>query len=254
MTALKQAIFPQLILLHCSSIGSYFVSLLKVGKYFMPCLLRSNHAFAKEVQVLASFNPAPILFVPQSKSCYDSPSPLGVFSALVVDMSTKSGWDRTKCDVCFRNQMQFDVKHKDSRKTYTVELRHHATYIELRLICDDKILRPHILATFQQQLLCSLEGLSEKHTHMNAITWELGFFCPSSIVEGSHPHPALVELDMSTEDMTCTFISLVVMIVFLILKKSTDLCWFEVRNEYRYTCKHLAHTSYPVHGLILFLN
>ena len=46
-----------------------------VEKYFIPCLLRSNHAIAKEVQDLASLDPAPILFVPQSKSCHDSPSP-----------------------------------------------------------------------------------------------------------------------------------------------------------------------------------
>ena len=141
-------------------------------------------------------------------------------------MSTK--WNHTKCDVHFRNQMQFDVKHKDSRKTYTVELCHHVTHIELRLIRGEKI--PHILATFQQQLLCSLEGLSDKYTHMNGITWELGFFCPNSLVEGGHPHPALVEKDMSTVDMTCAFEPRCHDRISDLEEK--HLCWFEVRNEY----------------------
>ena len=65
---------------------------------------------------------------------------------------------------------------------------------------------------------------------MNGITWELGFFCPSGLVEGGHPHPALVEKDMSTEDMTCAIKPRCHDRISNLEEK--HMCWFEVRNEY----------------------
>ena len=173
--------------------------------FFMPCLLKTDAMNAIDHREGHLSFPAPILFVAWSQvyRCYNCPTPLGLFPAVAVDLS--GTWNCTMCKVRFRNRIQFDVKDKESGATFTVELRKYATYIELCLKrCPNT---GKILTALQQQVLDSLQRVSEKYTHMKPIKWELGFYCPSSLEEGGNPHPAVLNgvRNAPIVDMTCCF-------------------------------------------------
>ena len=191
-------------------------------KFFMPCLLKTDaNAISHRERLLSS--PAPVLFVAWSKlcGCYNSPTPLGLFPAVVVDLS--GTWNCTMCKVRFRNRIQFDVKDKESGATFTVELCKYATYIELCLKrCPNT---GKILANLQQQVLDSLQRVSEKYTHMKPIKWEIGFYCPSSLEEGGNPHPAVLNGvgNAPIVDMTCCFKSCSCGRIFYLEEKHK--CW-----------------------------
>ena len=170
-------------------------------KFLMPCLLKT---YANAVKRLLS-SPAPILFIAWSQvyGCYNFPTPLGLFPAVVLDLS--GTWNCTMCEVRFRNRIQSDVKDKESGATFTVELCKYATYIELCLQrCPNT---GKTLTILRQQVLDSLQRVSEKYTHMKPIKWEIGFYCPSSLEEGKNPHPAVLneEENAPIVDMTCCF-------------------------------------------------
>ena len=174
-------------------------------EFFMPCLLQTDNNIIEEAndpQKLASLNPAPILFVPTSKFQRNCATPLGVFSALVVKMSADRKW---KCNkFCFKNRIQFDVVNRTSGRTYTLELRLYATYIELRHIhgpIDTKV-----LINFHRELCDALDRISQQFGHTKGIKWNWGFYCPGSLKKSSRPHLALVERDIpAVKDMTCIF-------------------------------------------------
>ena len=115
---------------------------------------------ANDPQKLASLNPTPILFVPTSKFQRNCATPLGVFSALVVEMSADGKWKCNKSEFCFKNRIQFDVVDRTSSRTYTIELRLYATYIELRHIhgpIDTKV-----LVAFHHELCDALDRISQQ--------------------------------------------------------------------------------------------
>ena len=176
--------------------------------FFMPCLLRTNADAISRRERYFSF-PAPILFITcryqVDQGYYSStPIPLGVFPAVVVDLS--GTWNLFK--VRFRNQIQFAVPDEESGATFIVELCKYATYIELYF--KNRPNTGKILATLCHQVLDSLQRVSEKYTHMKPIKWELGFCCPSSLEEGGNPHPAVLNRvgNAPIVDMTCCLCSL----------------------------------------------
>ena len=176
------------------------------NNFFMPCLLRTDNSIIKEAndsQSLASFNPARILFVPTSKFLRNCATPLGVFSALVVEMSADGKWKCNKSKFCFKNRIQFDVVNRTSGRKHTVELRLYASYIELCHIhgpIDTKM-----LVTLNRELCNALDCVSQQFSHTKAIRWEWGFYCPGSLKEGGRPHLALVERNIPAVEMTCNF-------------------------------------------------
>ena len=200
-------------------------------EFFMPCLLQTDNNITEEAndpQKLASLNPAPILFVPTSKFQRNCATPLGVFSALVVKMSADGKWNCNKSKFCFRNRIQFDVVDRTSGRTYTIELRLYATYIELRHIhgpIDTKV-----LVAFHRELCDALDRISQQFGHTKAIKWNWGFYCSGSLSEGGRPHLALVKRDVpAVQDMTCDFDP-------PCCKRITDLeekhkKWFEVSSK-----------------------
>ena len=199
--------------------------------FFMPCLLQTDNNIIEEAndpQSLASLNPAPILFVPKSEYQINCATPLGVFSALAVEMSADGKWKCNKSEFCFKNRIQFDVVDRTSGRTYTIELRLYATYIEVRHIhgrIDTKA-----LVSFHRELCNALDRVSQQFAHTKAIKWNWGFYCPGSLSEGGHPHLALVERDVpAVKDMTCIFDP-------HCCKRITDLeekhkRWFEVSSK-----------------------
>ena len=207
-------------------------------EFFMPCLLQTDNSIIKEAidsQSLASLNPAPILFVPTSKFQRNCATPLGVFSALVVEMSADGKWKCNKSEICFRNRIQFDVFDRTSGRTHTIELRLYATYIELRHIHGP--IDTNMLVTFHRELYNALGRISQQFSHTKAIKWEWGFYCPGSQKESGRPHLALVERNIPAVEMTCNFEP-------PCRKRITDLeekhkLWFEVRcyaNQYICQC------------------
>ena len=199
-------------------------------EFFMPCLLRTDNSIIEEAndsQSLALLNPAPILFVPTSKFQRNCATPLGVFSALVVEMSADGKWKCNKSEFCFKNRIQFDVVNRTSGRKYTIELRLYATYIELRHIHGP--INTKMLVTFHHELCNALNRISQQLGHTKAIKWEWGFYCPGSLKEGSRPHLALVERNIPAVEMTCNF-------ELPCCKRITDLeekhkIWFEVSNN-----------------------
>ena len=175
-------------------------------EFFMPCLLRTDNNIIEEAndpQSLASLNPAPILFVPTSKFQRNCATPLGVFSALVVEMSAGGKWKCNKSKICFKNRIQFDVIDRTIGRKHTIELRLYATYIELRHIHGP--IDAKMLITFHRELSNALDCISQQFSHTKAIKWEWGFYCPGSLKEGGRPHLALVERDIPAVEMTCNF-------------------------------------------------
>ena len=198
--------------------------------FFMPCLLQSDSSIIEEAndsQSLALLNPAPILFVPKSRFQRNCATPLGVFSALMVEMSADGKWKCNKSEFCFKNRIQFDVLDNNSGRKHTIELRLYATYIELRHMhgpIDTKM-----LVTFHHELCNALDRISQQFSHTKAIKWEWGFYCPSSLKEGGCPHLALVEQNFPAVEMTCNFEP-------PYHKRITDLedkhkIWFEVSSN-----------------------
>ena len=174
-------------------------------EFFMPCLLQTDDNIIKEAndpKKLASLNPAPILFVPTSKFQTNCATALGVFSALVVEMYADGKWNCNKFR--FKNRIQFDVVVRASGRKHTLELRLHATYVELRHIhghIDTKV-----LVSFHRELCEALDRISQQFSHTKAIKWNWGFYCPDSLKKGCRPHLALVERDIpAVKDMTCIF-------------------------------------------------
>ena len=198
-------------------------------EFFMPCLLRTDNSIVEEAndsQSLALLNPAPILFVPTSKFQRNCATPLGIFSALVVDMSADGKWKCNKSEFCFKNRIQFDVIDRTSGRTHIVELRLYATYIELRHIHGSNDTK--VLVTFHRELYNALDRVSQQFSHTKAIKWEWGFYCPGSLKEGGCPHLALVERDIPAVEMICNFEP-------SCHERITDLeekhkIWFEVSN------------------------
>ena len=176
-------------------------------EFFMPCLLQTDKNIIEEAndpQSLASLNPAPILFVPTSEIQINCATPLGVFSALAVEMSADGKWKCNKSEFCFKNRIQFDVVDRTSGRTHTIELRLYATYIEVRHIhgrIDTKV-----LVAFHHELCDALNRISQQFGHTKGIKWNWGFYCPGSLSEGGRPHLALVKRDVpAVQDMTCIF-------------------------------------------------
>ena len=202
-------------------------------EFFMPCLLQTDNSIIEEAndsQNLALLNPAPILFVPMSKFQRNCATPLGVFSALVVEMSADGKWKCNKSEFCFKNRIQFDVLDRTSGRKHTVELRLYATYIELRHVHGP--INTKMLVTFHRKLCNALDRISQQFSHTKAIKWEWGFYCPGSLKEGGHLHLALVERNIPAVEMTCNFEP-------PCRKRITDLeekheIWFEVSNNNLY--------------------
>ena len=176
-------------------------------EFFMPCLLQTDNNIIEEAndpQNLASLNPAPILFVPTSEFQINCATPLGVFSALVVEMSADGKWKCNKSEFCYKNRIQFDVVDRTSGRTYTIELRLYATYIELRHIHG--LIDSKVLVAFHRELCDALDRVSQQFGHTKGIKWNWGFYCPGSLSEGGRPHLALVKRDVpAVQDMTCIF-------------------------------------------------
>ena len=197
-------------------------------EFFMPCLLQTDNNIIEEANdpqsLIASLNPAPILFVPTSEFQINCATPLGVFSALVVEMSAYGIWKCNNSEFCFKNRIQFDVVDRTIGRTHTVELRLYATYIELRHIHGP--INTKMLVTFHRELSNALDRISQQFSHTKAIKWNLGFYCPGSLKEDGRPHLALVKRDIPAMDMTCNFDP-------PCIKRITDLeekhkIWFEV--------------------------
>ena len=201
-------------------------------EFFMPCLLQTDNNIIEEAndpQSLASLNPAPILFVPTSKFQRNCATPLGVFSALVVEMSADGKWECNKSDVCFRNRIQFDVVDRTSGRTHIIELRLYATYIELRHIHVDGPIDTNMLVTFHHELRNALDHISGQFDHTKAIQWNSGFYCPDSLEKDGPPHLALLKRNIPAVEMTCNLKPR--------CKHRTNLenkhkIWFEVSNLY----------------------
>ena len=209
---------------HC-----HIISEMGSKKFFMPCLLQTDNNIIEEAndsQKLALLNPAPILFIPTSKFQRNCATPLGVFSALVVEMCTDGKW--TCNEFRFKNRIQFDVVDRTSDRKYTLELRLYATYIELRHI--DGLIDSKMLVAFQRELYDALNCISQQFGHTKGIKWNWGFYCPGSLKKSSRPHLALVERDVpAVQDMTCIFDP-------PCRKRITDLeekhkKWFEVSSK-----------------------
>ena len=176
-------------------------------RFFMPCLLQTDNNIieeAKDSQSLASLNPAPILFVPKSEFQINCATPLGVFSALAVEMSANGKWECNKSEFCFKNRIQFDVVDRTIGRTYTIELRLYATYIEVRHIHG--LIDTKVLVAFHRELCDALNRISQQFGHTKGIKWNWGFYCSGSLSEGGRPHLALVKREVqAVQDMTCIF-------------------------------------------------
>ena len=215
-------------------------------EFFMPCLLRTDNNIIEEAndpQSLASLNPAPVLFVPKSKSQRNCATPLGVFSALVVEMSADGKWKCNKSKFCFKNRIQFDVVDRTSGRTHTVELRLYASYIEVRHVHGP--INTKMLVTFHCELWNALDRVSQQFGHTKGIKWNMGFYCSGSLKEGGLPHLALVEKSIPAVEMTCNFEP-------PCCQRITDLeekhkIWFEVscnKPIYTYNSSSMKMTCY----------
>ena len=222
-------------------------------EFFMPCLLRTDNSIIKEAndpQSLALLDPAPILFVPKSIKVKNCATPLGVFSALVVEMSADGKWECNKSEFCFKNRIQFDVVDRASGRKHTIELRLYASYIELRHVHGP--INTKMLVTFHRELCTALDRISQQFSHTKAIKWEWGFYCPGGLKEGSRPHLALVERNIPAVEMTCNFEP-------PCCKRITDLeekheIWFEVSNNNLYNSSGIKKMlCQPVCMSVLFI-
>ena len=200
-------------------------------EFFMPCLLRTDNSIIDEEvndpHNLALLNPAPILFVPTSKFQRNCATPLGVFSALVVEMSAEGKWKCNKSDICFKNRIQFNVMDSTSGIKHTIEIHLYATYIELRLIHGP--INTKMLVTFHHELYNALDRISQQFGHTKAIKWNLGFYCPSS----GRPHLALVERNIPAMEMACNFKPPCFKLITDFGEKHK--IWFEVSNTRDYS-------------------
>jgi len=175
---------------------------------------------------LLSLTPAPLQLVPRSTGYV----PLGLFPALVVDMS--EAWDLKEGER-FRNRIQFKVRAKD-KPTSTVEFRQHPSYLELRLLKQASTeMDLSVLVYCHQQLWKALLQVSSRYLHMRNVVWQCGFCFPGSLQSGGQPHSAVCMTNENPMDMECVHKPCCKEEDFHLEDKHKS--WFKVRsmNQYR---------------------
>ena len=155
-------------------------------RYFMPCLLLPDENLTSSMsadEVSSLTNPPPLLIMFQQGFV-----PLGVFSALIIELSSK--WESRK--PLFRDHVDFDAQ------SCTVELRSCFTFLEVRITAHD---RPLLCCNNTRNFLkICLEKVLKTQRHTTHVEFLEGFYCPGSF-DCQSLHACKYR---NTENLVCT--------------------------------------------------
>ena len=183
--------------------------------YFMPCLLQlDNLTSSLSAGVVKDLDTPPLVIMFQGGFI-----PLGVFSSLVIELSSKWKYD-TK--TLYRNHVDFNAR------SHRVELRSCFTYLEIRITAYDKpSFHCYQTRTFLKQCI---NNVLQSQRHTARIKVSEGVYCP-----GSFSCPSLHMCEYEDGYLTCTakercreYIN-----PFPLENYLFQICWFEVHN---YVC------------------
>ena len=167
---------------HIIELLKHFKILTKIDGliYFMPCLLQPNNSLELSCETLQTVCPPPLLV--RFNGNY---IPLGVFSALVVNLS-QSSWEPDR-DIRYRNQISF---HTDG--AFPVELIVHPAYLEfcIRIAnCNEEQKEIHkFCMEVRNKVVHTLKSILALHEHTKKVKFQLGFYCPGSFQADGQPH------------------------------------------------------------------
>ena len=149
--------------------------------YFMPCLLQYDNSFQLSCDTLQALCP-PFSLLVQFGGNY---IPIGVFSALVVNLS-QSSWEPDR-DLRYRNHVLF---HTDG--PFPVELIVYSAYLEFRIRITSYEEQPEEIHQFcmevRKTVVDTLKSILDLHARTKNTKFQLGFYCPSSFRAGCKPH------------------------------------------------------------------
>ena len=147
----------------------------------MPCLLQYDNSFQLSCDTLQALRP-PFPLLVRFDGNY---IPIGVFSALVVNLS-QSSWEPDR-DSRYRNHLLF---HTDG--PFPVELIVHSAYLEFRIRITSYEEEPEEIHLFcmevRKTVVNTLKSILGLHAHTKNTKFQLGFYCPTSFQAGGTPH------------------------------------------------------------------
>ena len=155
--------------------------------YFMPCLLQPDYSPELSCEALEALCPPPLLV---RFDC--NYIPVGVFSALVVNL-TRSSWELDQ-DSRYRNHILF---HTDDAFPVdglsSVELIVYPAYLEFHsTITSYKEQEPEEIHKFcmkvRKTVVYTLRSILGLHEHTKKAKFQLGFYCPGSFHSGGQLH------------------------------------------------------------------
>ena len=147
--------------------------------YFMPCLLLPDPNAGKEdKQALRKVNPAPLLILFNTEYV-----PLGLFSALVVHLSSLDSWDVDPQKQRYRNKVQFVV---DNETCTDLVLISHIDHLELHIKSKTPMELPNVCPSVLSVLQEAIATLKDLHKYLKFFN-ELGFYCSYDLPLDSGP-------------------------------------------------------------------
>ena len=143
--------------------------------YFMPSLLNVNHAIlSTSYEAVSSSSQIPSLLI-----CFKGGYiPVGMFSALVVTLTTSHGWELDRQER-YRNSVKFRLSQ------FTLKLVVYPSFLEVRAclyrpVSNEKMKKIHKECVGVQKVMVScLEAVSDKVVCCKA-RFSLGYFCSGS--------------------------------------------------------------------------
>ena len=180
--------------------------------YFMPCLLRlENLTSSLSADVVKDLDTPPLVIMFQGGFI-----PLGVFSSLIIELSSKWKYDSK---TLYRNHVDFNAR------SHRVELRSCFTYLEIRITAHDKpSFHCYQTRTFLKQCI---NDVLQSQRRTARIKVSEGVYCP-----GSFSCPSLHMCEYEDGYLTCTATERCREYInpFPLEKYPFQICWFEVHN------------------------
>ena len=184
--------------------------------YFMPCLLQlENLTPSLSTDVVKDLDTPPLVITFQGGFI-----PLGVFSSLVIELSSKWKYDSK---TLYRNHVDFNAR------SHRVELRSCFTYLEIRITAYDKpSFHCYQTRTFLKQCINDVLQSQRRTARIKVLE---GVYCP-----GSFSCPSLHMCEYEDGYLTCTaterckeYINPFPLEKYRQLEQ-IKICWFEVHN------------------------
>ena len=140
--------------------------------FFMPCLLKVNQEIIGSSYQAVSNTPIPSLLV-HFKGGY---IPVGMFSALIVTLTTSHGWELDE-EQRYRNSVQFFLEHFE----FVLKLVVHPSFLEIRVeeVSSDMGKIHEACVAVQEEIWSCLEQLSSELPHLEK-QFNLGYLCSGS--------------------------------------------------------------------------